>query len=176
MSIVMPAWVRYGAVAAVAGIAVGLAQDWRYGERIAALERDLALRDAAAADSARKATEKVLSTQAGIQALFDIVGAEHQKEMENAKTDYERRIAAIGRGTVRLSIAARCPASGNPDGAIAATGAPETRAELEPAAGQALTAIAHDGDDAIRDLNACIDKYERARQKLRDVGLYNPVE
>jgi len=34
----IPAWLRYGAAAALAGIAVGLAQGWRYGERMAVLE------------------------------------------------------------------------------------------------------------------------------------------
>lgn len=39
----------------------------------------------------------------------------------------------------------------------------ETRAELAPAAAEALVAIVDDGDSAIRDLSACIDRYNTLR-------------
>lgn len=173
LSSFMPPTARYGVVAALGGVLVWFAVAQ---PQIAGLERDLAKQKQNRAEAARASTERVLATQAGVQELFDRVSSEHQEERKNAQTEYDRRIAAIGRGTVRLSIPARCPASVDANGAIAGPGHPETRAELEPEAGQALTAIVRDGDDAIRDLNACIDKYEGARQKLHDAGLYNPVE
>jgi prophage endopeptidase len=49
----------------------------------------------------------------------------------------------------------------------------ETRAELDPAIAEDLETIASDGDDAIRQLNSCIDSYNDVRDKfnwLREGG------
>ncbi|QDQ87681.1 hypothetical protein FMZ60_08820 [Alcaligenaceae bacterium SJ-26] len=48
-SVVIPAWLRYGAAALLAAGAAWTAQGWRYGERIALIERDQAQAQATAA-------------------------------------------------------------------------------------------------------------------------------
>src|SRR5690606_39666804 len=59
-------------------------------------------------------------------------------------------------GTQRLSVPAKCPVvrtSASPGRVDDA----EARAELDPAAGQRIVAIANDGDEAIIALNSLID-------------------
>ncbi len=91
--------------------------------------------------------------------------AQHQKDLTHAKEDHERRIAALRDGTVRVSVPVRVAAcTAAPAADPAAAGQPaETRAELAPEAAADLEGIAFDGDNAIIDLNACIDRYNDAR-------------
>jgi prophage endopeptidase len=65
---------------------------------------------------------------------------------------------------VRLSIpvaSGHCAATAN--AAAAAGHQYQARAELDPATAAAHDAIAGDGDDATRQLNACIDAYNTVR-------------
>ena len=81
-----------------------------------------------------------------------------QKANNDAKIEITKRDLAIADGTLRLSIPTKSPVCASP-GATPAGGDTEARAELEPAFAQALVAITDDGDNAIRQLNACIDAY-----------------
>lgn len=80
-----------------------------------------------------------------------------QKEKEDAETRKKALIAGIHAGTVRLSLpAAACSGQST----TASTGnISEARAELDGPTAEALVSIAADGDNAIRQLNACIDAY-----------------
>ncbi|WP_041742059.1 hypothetical protein [Collimonas fungivorans] len=47
----------------------------------------------------------------------------------------------------------------------------ETRTELLPAFADALVAVATDADGSVRDLNACIDDYNAARDEMKKTAL-----
>lgn len=107
----IPAWLRYGAVAALAGIAVGLAQGWRYGERMAALERDWNEERLALESRAREAEQTARTEENRRQKAVDEVTQNAQKELD-AAVARERRAAD---SRVRSAIADyaarhRCPA------------------------------------------------------------------
>jgi prophage endopeptidase len=86
------------------------------------------------------------------------------QEQSHAKTERDRFNDDVRSGTVRLSIpvaSGQCAATANT--ATAACHRYQTRGELDPATAAALDAIAGDGDDATRQLNACIDAYNLVR-------------
>lgn len=99
---------------------------------------------------------------------------------DHAKTLQTERDSALRAGTQRMSIrAAKCvPAAVSADGTAkpGAAGPEEARADLIAEDATEILAITDDGDDAIRDLNACIDRYNGAdaeieRYKARLKGL-----
>ena len=80
-----------------------------------------------------------------------------KKANDDVKTTKLR--ADVLSGAVRLSVPTTGPVcSSESAGAASGTGT-ETRAELDPKTADDLIAIAKDGDDAIRQLNALIDAY-----------------
>jgi len=120
--------------------------------------------------------ERVRVEKAALEEDMELMADGHRKEMADAKETNDRRIADLRAGRVRLSVpvkAAACPAGdGDP---AAAPRDQETRAELAPEAAAAIAAIGRDGDDAIRDLNKCIDLYEAARARLRKLAAEAPT-
>lgn len=69
--------------------------------------------------------------------------------------------------TVRMSVPIVRVLPADP----AASGvAAETRAELDPAAAVRIDRVGNDGDDAIRDLNQCIDLYNGVRARMNLQG------
>lgn len=93
-----------------------------------------------------------------------------RKTNEKAKTAAQQRDAAITAGTYRLRVPVQttCPVH-TPADTPAPTGdsGGEARAELDPAFGKALFAIAEEGDRAIAKLNACIEMYNKARESQK---------
>lgn len=89
---------------------------------------------------------------------------------DHAKTLQIERDRALRAGTQRLSIrAASCvPAVVPTDSAaqLGTAGHPEARAELVGEDAAEILAITDDGDDAIRDLNACIERYNGAAAEI----------
>ena len=75
----------------------------------------------------------------------------HEQEKIDAKKTIDRLRADVSSGTIRLSI----PSSS----CNSASGDSEARAELDRQTSQDLISITEDGDQAIRDLNYCIDRY-----------------
>lgn len=110
MSIVMPAWVRYGAVAAISGLAIGMAQGWRYGERIATLNEANTGQLKRVSDAALAATqEEQRKRQVAERAMAEAdIRTTQEKARAQAEIDSLRRDVAAGRQ--RLRIAATCPA------------------------------------------------------------------
>lgn len=91
------------------------------------------------------------------QILADI-GVQLIKEKQNAKAANDRYLAAVRAGDERLYVNVRPVPAG--EGSTPASGdRPETRAELDPTTAAGIIAITNDGDDAIRQLNSCIDAY-----------------
>lgn len=120
----------------------------------------------AAANARHRATEAGLRTDLADQA-------DHfRKAMLDEKVQRDRFMAGVRSGAIRLSIpviaasAAACGAHAGGDPAAAGGDRHEARAELAPAAAETLAAIVDDGDDAIRQLNACIDRYNTVRARL----------
>ncbi|WP_180287802.1 lysis system i-spanin subunit Rz [Janthinobacterium sp. 35] len=86
------------------------------------------------------------------------------QEQTHAKTERDRFNDDVRSGAVRLSIpvtSGQCAATA--DSTAAASDQHQARAELDPATAAALDAIAGDGDDATRQMNACIDVYNTVR-------------
>jgi hypothetical protein len=145
------AWRYLAAFVAVGGLFYGT---YRYGYN----ERDeRAQIEAANAVIAAEALEEVLRDE------FRATRRRSQKEIEDGKIEAQRLRADIATGALRLSVPTvgpSCP-GGDP-----ASGPTAPRAELAPQAAQDLVAIAADGDQAIRELNACIASYNSVRERL----------
>ncbi|NWC74283.1 lysis protein [Pseudomonas sp. P7759] len=99
-----------------------------------------------AANASRKATQKLLTQ----------LDTDNTKVLTDAQAQNKALLARVGTGTQRLSVPARCPVVRASTGPGRVDDA-ETRAELDPAAGQRIVAIANDGDEAIIALNGLID-------------------
>lgn len=82
-----------------------------------------------------------------------------EKANELAKTKDDQLRAALRAGTQRLYVDVAKPDASSP------TGTTEERAQLDPAVADSLVAITQDGDNAIRELNMCIDAYNVLRTK-----------
>lgn len=123
---------------------------------------------AAAAQKLAEQTENEREKERLIARSLAAIADQHHQELTHAQQDRDRFIAGVRAGTIRLSIpivADRAGAAGA-DRAAAGGDRHETRAELAPEAGITLATIADDGDDAIRQLNACIDAYNAVREAI----------
>ena len=96
-----------------------------------------------------------------MQQMADNHVKELRKANLNAKTEVTKLQSDIASGQLRFSVrtVSAC------QDAATTTGNTESRAELDPAVSQALIAITADGDNAIRQLNACIDIYNEVKDK-----------
>ena len=113
--------------------------------------------------AAAHAAEQARATEQQLAAKITQLDAAKLKEQKNAQVANARYHDAVRAGAVGLSIAVTrvLPPSPSASGVGA-----ETRAELDPAAAVRIDHIANDGDDAIRDLNICIDAYDEVRSKV----------
>jgi hypothetical protein len=82
--------------------------------------------------------------------------AKLEKEKRDAEIKVNQLRADVAAGTVRLSVRASCSAS-------TAEGDSEARAELDPKTADDLIAVTAEGDQAIIELNSCIDFYNNLR-------------
>ena len=143
-------------------VAAYFAGAWRASGECKARE---AAATSAAKDALTQATERAKKTEKTMKQDLATLADQHKKELQDETVKRTRFIAAVRSGAVRLSIpivAGRANAA-SADTAAAGGDRHETRAELAPEAGAALAAIADDGDNAIRQLNSCIDAYDIAR-------------
>ncbi|OEZ90104.1 bacteriophage lysis protein [Janthinobacterium sp. HH107] len=139
-------------------------QGWRKDASIAELQRAAAIQTATAATALAQATARVLALERAAGAALAQRADHLTQEQTHAKTERDRFNADVRNGAVRLSIpvaSGQCATTA--DSTAAAGHWHETRAELDPATAAALDAIAGDGDDATRQLNACIDAYNTVR-------------
>ena len=91
---------------------------------------------------------------------------------EKAKLATKQRDAAIDSGAFKLRVPVKttCPVPASSDTAVAAGDNRGTAsAELDPAFGKAVFAIADEGDRAIKKLNACIELYNKARESQKEI-------
>jgi len=99
-----------------------------------------------AANASRKTTQKLLAQ----------LDTDNTKVLTDAQVQNKALLDRVGTGAKRLSVPAKCPVVRASPGTGRVDDA-EARAELDPAAGQRIVAIASDGDEAIIALNSLID-------------------
>ncbi len=157
-------WRPLAAVLLSGAIAGWTTQGWRKDVAIAELQRAAASDKITAASALARATSRVLTLERAAGAAL-VQRADHlTQEQTHAKTERDRFNDDVRSGAVRLSIpvaGGQCAAGA--DSTAAASDQHQARAELDPATAAALDAIAGDGDDATRQLNACIDAYNTVR-------------
>lgn len=157
-------WRPLAAVLLCGAIVGWTTQGWRKDAVIAELRRAAATDKATAATALAQATARVLTLERAAGAALAQHADHLTQEQNHAKTERDRFNADVRSGAVRLSIpvaSGQCASIANT--APAAGHQHETRAELDTATAAALDAIAGDGDDATRQLNACIDAYNLVR-------------
>jgi len=147
-------WLRYGAVAAVAGIVVGIAQGWRYGERIAGLERDWSQERAALSEAARRAETAARAEEGRRQAAIDEVQSHAQQELD-AAVRRERAAADVRVRDAVAAYAARHRPAADPGAAPAGQ-----------AAGDPLSVLA----DLLGELDGLAESYAAAADRARIAG------
>jgi prophage endopeptidase len=148
---------RNALYAAGAALIVGsyLAVFW-LGHHIAAQSCDLADTRAQL-----QSVEDAQTKSRELATLLTHISEQADKEKADAKKQIDDLRARVLTGRVRVTLpAARC------ETVVTASGNREARAELDESVANDLINIAADGDDATRDLNECVDKYNAARQKL----------
>jgi len=157
-------WRPLAACLLCGAIAGWTAQGWRKDASIAELQRAAATNKTNAATELAQATARVLALERAAGAALAQRADHLNQEQTHAKTERDRFSLDVRSGAVRLSIPiASGQCAGPADSTAAAGHRHETRAELDAATAAALDAIAGDGDDATRQLNACIDAYNLVR-------------
>ena len=134
----------------VTGIFLGwIVNGWWSGNRIAKLEKDHA-------ETVLKAEQNARKKEQAMQAEHDALAKKYEKEKKSAQIEIDRLRNLVRTGAMRLSVpTSACKVPGSPGAGIG-----QTRAELDPKTADDLVAIAADGDEAIRELNLCIDQYQ----------------
>ncbi|MDN2669798.1 lysis system i-spanin subunit Rz [Janthinobacterium sp. SUN026] len=157
-------WRPLAACMLCGAIAGWTAQGWRKNVAIAELQRAAAIQTSNAATELAQATARVLTLERAAGAALAQRADHLTQEQTHAKTERDRFSLDVRSGAVRLSIpvaSGHCAATA--DTTATAGHRIEARAELDPATAAALDAIAGEGDDATRQLNACIDAYNLVR-------------
>ena len=149
-------WTFCGFILFIVGIGTGsylTAQKWQ----LKALKAD-----EAAEKRLNEETEKVIAITRKMQSEKTALIQKHIAEAKNAKLENDRLRTSVRNGTLRLSVptSALCATtvSGNTGTRFAEKGT-----ELDAETSLNLLSIANDGDDAIRELNLCIDQYNAVK-------------
>ena len=108
-------------------------------------------------DEARKTEQRM-----GVVAQTYAQTLRKANNVAKAKEDKLRTDIATGERRLFIPVKADCPVQATTD-APAPSGSAETRAELDPRIAQSLVDLTSRGDQAIRQLNTCIDQYEKVR-------------
>ncbi|MGD7150390.1 lysis system i-spanin subunit Rz [Ralstonia pseudosolanacearum] len=149
-------------VALLAGALAGAAGAWawqanRYDKQIATLQRDQAEKEGRQARADEALLRQEREKREGLERQLGELDARHYEELNNAKSENARLVAALATGTRQLSIRARCTAA--PDGVPSAT----SGAGLGD--GAAATAVLY-GEDAA-DIQALVADADAVAAALR---------
>jgi hypothetical protein len=109
-------------------------------------------------DQARKTEEDAQSKL--LDMGKQLIDANNQARVANEKA----RTVAAGSGFRVPIVAPACPVQSAADTPAPSGDQPQPTAELDPAVGNALFDLAAIGDEAIRNLNACIAAYDQVRE------------
>ena len=113
-------------------------------------------KDMAVAKDRIDTLERAAASRRNTQRLLAQLDTDNTKVLTDAQAQNKAILAGVGSGAQRLSVPAKCPVVRTGPSASRVDDA-ETRAELDPAAGQRIVAVATDGDEAIIALNSLID-------------------
>lgn len=113
--------------------------------------------DKKATEADLKQSEANLALQKEYMKSVEEIEIKYKKEKEKDEASIKALRASINNGSVRLSI----PTSKS---RITTTESGEKRAELDPETANSLISITEDGDRAIRDLNQCVDTYNKVKE------------
>lgn len=139
---------------ALAFLAGWLVNGWRMESRIIRMQAEQA-------QAIQLASEQAREKERALQEEIDLLNDSYRKEREHAEKSIASLRADVAAGRVRLSVPASCPGTDTATGAASE----EARAELDTETADALVAITSEGDDAIRELNLCLDAYQARREK-----------
>ena len=109
--------------------------------------------------------EKAMEENRNLKETVSQMQIQTKKENDNEKRKYDALLARINRGTVRVSVPTRA-CSDVSEAGHSGTDDRETRAELDPATAESILAVGRDGDEAIRELNMCIDQYNAVKSSI----------
>ena len=109
--------------------------------------------------------EKAMEENRNLKETVSQMQIQTKKENDNEKRKYDDLLARINRGTVRVSVPTRA-CSDVSEAGPSGTDDRETRAELDPATAESILAVGRDGDEAIRELNMCIDQYNAVKSSI----------
>lgn len=145
-------WVILGILAALFG-AYGAGHHEGYAARDAEMQAQIA-----------KMNDEARDKERAMQAAANATATNLRKANQDAQTQISQLNADVSSGARRLSISASC-VQASPDARAADGTGGQTRAELDATVAQTLIAIAADGDNAIRQANACADFYNQVKAK-----------
>lgn len=123
-----------------------------------------AARDAEMQIQIAKMNDEARDKEKAMQAAANATATNLRKANQDAQSQINQLNADVSSGARRLSISASCVQAGADAGATSGAGN-QTRAELDATVAQTLIAIAADGDNAIRQANACADFYNQVKAK-----------
>lgn len=113
-------------------------------------------KDLATARDLVTALKNAAESRRNTQRLLLTLDTEHTRALTDAQVIANQLRTAVATGARRLSVVAKCPAVRAASTATS-VGDAETRAELDPAAGERIVAIATDGDQGLIALRAAQD-------------------
>ena len=155
------------AILLIAGFYAGVLYEGR-SVAIAAKAELQDLQQRAARTSAWLRDEKA-QLQKDLQGQISQLKHQLTQDQGQANETHHTLVAGLRAGTVGVRVPvvpASCTSHGLQPAGVSGTGAATAHAQLDPAAAADLAAITDDGDSAIRELNACIDKYQAVKQAL----------
>lgn len=110
-----------------------------------------------------------VQSESRLQRHISQLATQLSTDQGKANEEHHTHVAGLRAGTVSVRVPI-VPASCQPAGSAAAPHAgaepAAPHAQLDPAAAATLAAIPHEGDAAIRDLNACIAQYNAVKDSL----------
>lgn len=118
-----------------------------------------AIKESERLKKALKDNRKLQETVSGLQTRM-------KKEKDHAKREYDALLARLYRGTARMSIPVRA------GGELSCTGRAaddigQAQAGLDPETAERILSVGRDGDDAIRELNQCIEQYHAVEKACK---------
>lgn len=131
-----------------------------------------ARKNASQAQQETERPEKALADNQALRMTVDDLNTRYRKANDEAKRKNDALLDRINRGDVRVSVAAR--ACGKlPDSERTGTDRGKARAELDPTVVERILAVGRDGDEAIMNLNQCIDQYQALAEAVNKRMAYS---
>lgn len=144
----------FAAVVALAAIAGAWLNGARWEKKFLTLEKENAAALAKAQEQARKIEQDWVKTH-------DDLKGKHDEETKRYKNEITNLRNSLRTGSIRLSVPA---ASASAMSGNSTTGHSKERCFIDAGTAERLVDITERGDDAIRELNLCIDKYNALRK------------